>query len=178
MLGLIANELIKRCDPNEEDCSDVIDTEFKSYGVSNLGWSSLFKLVVPDLTASLMFWYAYDETKVKDWEYKKIESSNFMASDFFEFLSMNEKKEKEKKGYYGQFKDWWDTNNFTQHNWAWFHVAAAMTFLYNGHFFLWFIWAAWGWAPTWLEFYIEHIISNLNWGTYGYGLWHMVYAVV
>ena len=111
MLGLIANELIKRCDPNEEDCSDIIDTEFKSYGVNNLGWSALFKLVASDLTASFMFWYAYDDTKVKDFEYKKIESSNLMASDFFEFMSI--KPEEDKKGYYGQLKDWWDTNSFT-----------------------------------------------------------------
>ena len=61
-------ELRKRkpkCDTNEEDCSHLVDQEFKSYGINNLGWSALFKAVVPDAVAFLMFWYHYSENKVK-----------------------------------------------------------------------------------------------------------------
>lgn len=89
MLTLLSQALIKRCDPNEDDCSDILDREFKSYGVNNLGWSSLFKILAPELTGVFMFWYAYDDDKVKKFEYKKIESSNLIASDLLDFISLD-----------------------------------------------------------------------------------------
>lgn len=58
----------KRCDPNEEDCSHVIDKEFKDYGVNNLGWSAFFKITAPDLLAVLMFWYHYRNNNVTDFK--------------------------------------------------------------------------------------------------------------
>ena len=60
-----------RCDPNEEDCSHVIDEEFKDYAVNNLGWSALFKITVPDLLAGLMFWYHYRNNNVTDFKVVK-----------------------------------------------------------------------------------------------------------
>ena len=45
-----------RCNPNEDDCSHVLEEEFTPYGVNNLGWSAFFKIMVPDLVAGIMFW--------------------------------------------------------------------------------------------------------------------------
>ena len=40
------------------------------------------------------------------------------------------------------------------------------------------VWKFFDWAPLWQAFYIEHIVSNINWSTYTYGLWHMLVAVI
>jgi len=65
----------KKCDPNEDDCSHVLDEEFKDYGIRNLGWSAIFKTVMPDLLAIVMFWWHYrqNESTIKDFKYVKIE---------------------------------------------------------------------------------------------------------
>ena len=53
-----------RCDPNTEDCSHVLDEPFKEYGMKNLGFSAIFKVLVPDLVAGMMFWNYYANNNV------------------------------------------------------------------------------------------------------------------
>ena len=59
------------CNPDQEDCSFVLDQEIKSYGLSNLGWSGLFKTIVPDITAFIMLLVFYEYNDVTEFVYKK-----------------------------------------------------------------------------------------------------------
>jgi len=87
-------------------------------------------------------------------------------------------KDDDKKGYTRQLRDWWKQYGFSQHNWAWFVIAAACDFLYSWQMGLFLIWKLFDWLPSWQKFYIEHIVSNLNWAVYGVGLWQMIVAVI
>ena len=160
-----------RCDTNEEDCSHLVDQEFRSYGINNLGWSALFKAVVPDAVAFLMFWYQYNDNKAKKFKYCDADTD----SDDCTFSKTDPIR---KRRWFTQFKEWWKQNKFSQHNWAWFVVAIAFDWLWWPQFFLWLIWALFGWLPSWQKFYIEHIVSNFNWAVYGIGLWQMIVGVV
>ena len=178
---------LKNCDPNEEDCSHVLDEEFKDYGVNNLGFSALFKIVIPDLLAAVMFYHHYSKNKstIKDFKYVKMEMG---TSELISMITIDvpegDQMAREKKGnkddnsYVGQFRTWWRDNGFTQHNWAWFQIAAAADFLYNGQVWLFFLWKIFGWLPSWQKFYIEHIVSNMNWGVYAFGTWQMIVAAI
>ena len=58
-----------KCDTNQENCYDLVNQEFKTYAVHNMGWSALWKIVVPDLVAGLMFWVHYNENNVQRFKY-------------------------------------------------------------------------------------------------------------
>lgn len=151
-----------KCNTNEEDCNELIDEEFKEYAVNNLGWSALFKNVVPGLIGIIMFWVHSSENNVQRFDYDR--NATYANG--------------RKKGYRQQFEDWWKANGFSQHNLAWFLVAGAYNSLWDAYFTLYFIWKLFGWLPSWQKFYLEHIISNFNWATYGFGLWVMIVAVL
>lgn len=59
------------CNPDKEDCSHILDEDIKEYGLSNLGWSGLFKTIVPDITAALMLTVFYAYNDISTFEYKK-----------------------------------------------------------------------------------------------------------
>ena len=134
----------------------MLEEEFTPYGVNNLGWSAFFKIIVPDLVAGMMFWYHYRSNKITTFKYDSTKTDS----------------RGRRQRWYTQFRTWWSDNGFSQHNWAWFLVGGAFDALWSTHFFLFFIWKlSGGWLSSWQEFYIEHIISNFNWGVYGFGLW-------
>ena len=170
------------CNPNKENCDPYLNEEFKSYGVNNLGWSSLFKIVFPEAIASLMFWIHYRTHSITEWKGKQ--QSLFVIDSEEDQLPRERANDKyghlvkEDKSTYGEFKDWWKLNGFTQHNWAWAQVAATWNFLWSAQFMLYLVWKFFDWVPNWQSFYIEHIVSNLNWFIYGYGLWQMLFAVM
>ena len=130
-----------KCDPNEEDCTELVDVEFKEYAVNNLGWSALFKIVVPDIVAAIMFYVHYSENNVKEFEYCDDDSDD-------EDCSVPIRNGK-RRSWYRQFKEWWETNKFSQHTWAWMVVGLSMGWLYTGHFFMFLLWKLFGWIPSW-----------------------------
>jgi hypothetical protein len=151
-----------KCDTNDEDCNELVDEEFKQYAVNNLGWSALFKNTVPGLIGMIMYWMHASEKNLKWFDYDK--NATYTSG--------------KKKGYQQQFQDWWKANGFSQHNLAWFLIAGAYNSLWDAYFTLYFIWKLFGWLPSWQKFYLEHIVSNFNWATYGFGLWQMIVAVL
>ena len=159
-----------KCDVNEEDCTHVVDEEFKlinANGLNNLGWSALFKSALPDVIAFLMFWDHYSENNVKKFKYCDTDSD----SDDCTFAKGTPIR---KRGYMTQIKEWWKQNKFSQHNWAWLVIAFGFDWLWAPQFFLYLIFVLFGWLPAWQKFYIEHIVSNFNWALYGVGLWQMI----
>ena len=58
------------CNPEEEDCSELIDQEYKDYGIGNLGWSGLFKTIAPDVIAILMLWVFVSNNEISEFVYK------------------------------------------------------------------------------------------------------------
>ena len=204
------------CNPDREDCSHILDEEIKEYGLSNLGWSGLFKTIVPDLTAALMLtvFYAYNDVSTleykKDYYHKyelknsanaakKLESSHPMLQDHKSPYSVYDSGKrgggkdsygyKDKAtvwindgwvvyrcGYKCQFDLWLEENGFTDHLFAWFSIGAAFSSLYGMQNFLWILYSWFGWLPSWLAFWIQHIISNFNWAVYGYGYYALIAA--
>jgi len=54
------------CEIETEDCQNVIEVVYKVYGVKNLGWSSLFKTLTPDVIAWWML-LSYMSDNDIDW---------------------------------------------------------------------------------------------------------------
>jgi len=54
------------CEIETEDCQNVIEVTYKVYGVKNLGWSSLFKTLTPDVIAWWML-LSYMSDNDIDW---------------------------------------------------------------------------------------------------------------
>ena len=50
--------------------------------------------------------------------------------------------------------------------------------LYDWHAFFFIVYKLFGWFGGAQKFYIEHIISNLNWPFYIFGTWWMIVAVI
>ena len=83
-----------------------------------------------------------------------------------------------KCGYRCQVNIWIDENGFTDHLFAWFAIGATMSFLYTIQNWLWVLWSWFGWLPSWLKFWIEHVVSNFNWAAYGYGFYALISAAL
>lgn len=146
---------LQRCNPNNEDCSNVLEEEYEDFAVKLLGWSAFFKVIVPDIVATLMY---------------QIHAMNTKTSEFID--------KNDGKNFYSRSHDWWISNGFTQHNWAWLMVAISFTILYWVQMTFFFLWMSNGFMDSALGWWIEHMVSNLNWFVYGFGLWFMVVAVI
>ena len=189
------------CNPDEEDCSEFIGLEYKSYGISNLGWSGMFKTIAPDVVAALMLWVFISNNEIKEFVYKenywhkyekksnKVESSRStgikLRADKYGYGYDNDKDSWEadgwvvyKCGYRCQINLWIDENGFSDHMFAWFAIGATMGFLYTIQNWLWVLWSWFGWLPRWLKFWIEHVVSNFNWAAYGYGFYVLIAAAI
>ncbi len=81
-----------------------------------------------------------------------------------------------KCGYKCQADLWLDENGFTDHLFAWFTIGAGFSSLYGMQNFLWILYTWFGWLPSWLAFWIQHVISNFNWAVYGYGYYALIAA--
>ena len=146
---------LQRCNPNNEDCSDVLGEEYEDYAVKLLGWSAFFKVIVPDIVATLMY---------------QIHAMNTKTSEFIDDNSG--------KSFYTKSHDWWIANGFTQHNWAWLMIAISFTLLYWVQMTFFFLWLSNPYMDSALGWWLEHMVSNFNWFVYGMGLWFMVVAVI
>ena len=193
------------CNPEAEDCSEVIGLEYKSYGMSNLGWSGMFKTIAPDVVALLMLWVFVSNNTITEFVYKdnyyhkqsskkrRVESSHNgiklrdgNGDDSDDDYGYDNDKETwqndgyrvQKCGYRCQINLWIKENGFTDHLFAWFAIGATMSFLYTIQNWLWVFWSWFGWLPSWLKFWIEHVVSNFNWAAYGYGFYVLIAAAV
>ena len=69
-------------------------------------------------------------------------------------------------------------NNFPDYLIAWVEVALVHSALWAplSIMFGLFLWQ--GWLPTWIAFYIEHVISNLNWIVYAQSVMFFTSAAI
>ena len=66
------------------------------------------------------------------------------------------------------YRSWWKKQGFSQLTTAWMRVAGLHSFLWNPVVFMFFLFLSFGWFQSWMGFYVEHFVSNLNWIVYLY----------
>jgi len=139
-------------DPNVcEMPLDGVNQAFSSEGLKFIGWTAFIKVSVPSFIANFLI-------------------TSHMAKKHLLFP--------EKSIFSKAFKEWWIRSEFSPlaTGWAGVMIAHMILFFPLEIFFLSFI--SLGMFQSWLAFYIEHFLSNLNWLVYGLSSSFLFSAVI
>ena len=175
---------ISECDPNVEDCTpmpeetevELLDNGMGRAAFRYMGYFAILKTMVPGIVAWTMTWWHMEKNNI-EW-YDDDDDDDGRGKTAVVKQRGNRNGDGKKGGRRSEFYNWWKASGFSEHTTAWWKVDAAAGFLWGPFQLLWVITLFFGWLPSWTKFYIEHLISNLNWVVYIFGLFAFGEAII